>query len=111
MLSTVCAVAFAASLVDPVEKCESEWRASTLRRCAGRTLARSCARHFRVSDFNPFSHMKSVEQTVLHWDGALHGADGPLHGADAAVHWAIFLAQTTCCFSAVWSFLFSLQFR
>ena len=25
MLSTVCAVAFAASLVDPVEKCESEW--------------------------------------------------------------------------------------
>ena len=26
MLSTVCAVAFAASLVDPVEKCESECR-------------------------------------------------------------------------------------
>ena len=33
MLSTVCAVAFAASLVDPVEKCESEWRASTSPTC------------------------------------------------------------------------------
>ena len=60
----------------------------------------------------PSRTLKKVEQTVLHWaDGALHGADGAVHGADAAVHWAPFLAQTTCCFSAVWSFVFSLPFR